>query len=103
MATVRIADEVNKAMKLRASVDLDGRSVTQLVDVAVREWLDRTMPQPAAPPAGQPARAPRPGPARIGRPRARQAAVAAGPRAKCPHPVGRRVGGVCLVCGASVG
>lgn len=101
MATVRIADDVNKALKAMARDDPDGRSVTQLVDAALRRSTGLVI-TPAQEPEPEAARAPRSGPARIGRPRARQAATA-GPNAKCPHPIGRRINGHCAACGASVG
>ena len=105
MATVRVKDDVNTMLKAKAATDPEGRSATQLADHWLRVGLGMIEPEVPAPdpePAPKAARAPKPGRARITGPRARQAATA-GPPAKCSHPIGRRVNGHCLVCGASVG
>ena len=106
MATVRIKDDVNTVLKAKAATDPEQRSVTQLVDHHMRVALGMIEPTAAdAEPTPAPApaaRAPKAGPASMSKPRARRAATS-GPAAKCPHPIGRRVMGNCLACGASVG
>lgn len=80
MATVRIPDDLNA--RLKAAAAEAGVSATQFVLDAVRARLD-------GPPAPEP-------------PRARQRATAARPAGSCRHPVGRRVGGICLACGTAL-
>lgn len=97
MATVRVADDVNVALKAMAAADPAGRSVTQIVDDVLRHHvgLATTGPDPA--PAAR-ARA------SVGRPRARAARAPRDPALagqKCPHPVGRRIGNMCMACGAT--
>lgn len=92
MATVRIGDDVNDALKARATAPGEDRSVTQLVDEALRQYVGLA-------PIGTPA--PRARAASLGRPRARAARPTSQAAAKCPHPIGRRIGNQCAACGAS--
>jgi hypothetical protein len=95
--TVRITDEVNEAMKALAKADHSGRSVTQLVDEALRRRAGLVV-------AGGPTPVARARPATMTRPRARRPQpeqVTSGVKpSQCSHPVGRRIDGVCMECGS---
>jgi hypothetical protein len=98
---VRITTEVNDALKGMAGQPGEARSVTQIVDDTLRQLTGLAEPAPPAEQAKARAR-----PASMARPRARgqrpeprQLPTAA--PAKCPHPVGRRIDGRCMACGAS--
>lgn len=103
MATVRITDdETNRALKAMAKAQ--GISATVLANQILRrgvglDALPAAAPQPVDPPGDTSKPRARGGPARLGRPKRARGGTSA---ASCPHPVGRRIGNTCLVCGATV-
>ena len=107
MATVRLQDDVNDRLKATAAADPE-RSVTQLVDHLLRIGLGM-VPAPAAtvdrPREPAPAAAPAaraPGRASVGRPGGRARGATRVTSSSCTHPIGRRIGNVCAVCGTSI-
>lgn len=97
MATVRLADDLNARMKAAAAKRRPPVSVTVLVAEACEQLLaGPASPPPPAEPAARAADAPR---ATTTLARARRSTGVRGPVA-CLHPVGRRIGGVCMACGA---
>lgn len=100
MATVRLADDLNARMKAAAAKRRPPVSVTVLVAEACEQLLaGPPAPPPAAPAPAPAARAPEPQASSTTLARARRPTGIRGPVA-CPHPVGRRIGGVCMACGA---
>lgn len=86
MATVRVDDDLNEALK--AAAVKANLSVTKYVNAALRRDLTGPprRPAPDVPPSVRP---------KVIRGGRREA-----PTEKCPHPPGRRLGNQCAACGA---
>lgn len=100
MATVRLGDDLNARLKAAAAKRRPPVSVTVLVAEACEQMLagPATPPPPAA-------RASEPEPARSTLSRARRPTTRSSRQqgaTPCSHPIGRRIAGTCLVCGAKV-
>jgi len=104
VATVRLSDDLNARLKHEADQRRPPVSVTALVAEACEQLL--AGPPPAPPTAPEPARAPEPAAARSSLSRARRTTGRSSNRqpgaTPCSHPIGRRISGTCLVCGAKV-
>ncbi len=108
-STIRVADDVNDRLKALAAAPGETRSVTQLVDAVLRRHVGLVAEPPTSTRAPVDSADLTPSLPRarasVGRPRARSARGRADSQAeaKCTHPVGRRIGGQCAACGATVG
>lgn len=102
MATVRVPPELNDRLK---DHDRGGLSVTAWVVDTIERRLDGRLVEAGSEPARSTSPKPSPGaatqPATVSRAGSRKASSKA-TGSGCLHPPGRRIGRVCMACGAEV-